>query len=79
MDDQIDNTPTQRASSGSESSFVAQAETEASLILKATTNTYPFLVHSTDTLANNRPPNVDNKPLARQKRRRTRSILTSIV
>ncbi|KAF4554977.1 putative homeobox protein YOX1 [Elsinoe fawcettii] len=30
-----------------------------------------FIVHSSDSLTNNLPPNVDNKPLARQKRRRT--------
>ena len=33
---------------------------------------FAFLVHSQDTLNNNLPPNVDNQPLARQKRRRTR-------
>ncbi|KAI9843316.1 MAG: hypothetical protein M1838_002687 [Thelocarpon superellum] len=32
---------------------------------------YAFLVHSQETLPRNLPPNVDNKPLARQKRRRT--------
>ncbi|KAK4997091.1 Homeobox protein yox1 [Elasticomyces elasticus] len=32
---------------------------------------YAFLVHSQSTLPNNLPPDVDNKPLARQKRRRT--------
>jgi hypothetical protein len=31
-----------------------------------------FLVHSPTTVANSLPPDVDNKPLARQKRRRTR-------
>ncbi|KAK0659581.1 Homeobox protein YOX1 [Lasiodiplodia hormozganensis] len=30
-----------------------------------------FLVHSPDTVRSNLPPDVDNKPLARQKRRRT--------
>ncbi|KAF2654593.1 hypothetical protein K491DRAFT_693635 [Lophiostoma macrostomum CBS 122681] len=30
-----------------------------------------FLVHSPNTVANDLPPDVDNKPLARQKRRRT--------
>ncbi|KAH0537689.1 hypothetical protein FGG08_005554 [Glutinoglossum americanum] len=34
-------------------------------------NKFAFLVHSQDTLPNNLPPNVDDKPLARQKRRRT--------
>lgn len=33
---------------------------------------FAFLVHSQDTLNNNLPPSVDNQPLARQKRRRTR-------
>ncbi|WPH02586.1 Hypothetical protein R9X50_00545100 [Acrodontium crateriforme] len=32
---------------------------------------YAFLNHSTATLPNNLPPNVDDKPLARQKRKRT--------
>ncbi|KAI9663627.1 MAG: hypothetical protein M1821_007117 [Bathelium mastoideum] len=32
---------------------------------------YAFLVHSQQTLPHNLPPNVDNKSLARQKRRRT--------
>ncbi len=31
-----------------------------------------FVVHSQQSLENNRPPDVDNKPLARQKRKRTR-------
>ena len=31
-----------------------------------------FLVHSPETVQRNLPPDVDNKPLARQKRRRTR-------
>ncbi|THY36614.1 hypothetical protein D6D01_00286, partial [Aureobasidium pullulans] len=71
MEEISTETTTQRDSSTSESPYAPQPETEASLVLKATANSYPFLVHSTDTLANNRPPNVDNKPLARQKRRRT--------
>jgi len=33
---------------------------------------FAFLVHSQDTIPNNLPPDVDNKPLARQRRRRTR-------
>ncbi|KAL1297410.1 hypothetical protein AAFC00_004944 [Neodothiora populina] len=32
---------------------------------------YAFLVHSTDSLKNGEDPSIDNKPLARQKRRRT--------
>ncbi|KAH0366684.1 hypothetical protein KCU65_g5111, partial [Aureobasidium melanogenum] len=71
MDEHTNEAPVHGDSSPSESSYAPQPETEASLVLKATANSYPFLVHSTDTLANNRPPNVDNKPLARQKRRRT--------
>ena len=35
-------------------------------------STHAFLVHSPNTVANDLPPDVDNKPLARQKRRRTR-------
>ena len=33
---------------------------------------YSFLVHSQKTLTENLPPRVENKLLARQKRRRTR-------
>lgn len=36
---------------------------------------YAFLVHSQKTLTQNLPPRVDNKLLARQKRRRTRYAL----
>lgn len=35
---------------------------------------YAFLVHSQKTLTQNLPPRVDNKLLARQKRRRTRYL-----
>ncbi|KAF3009936.1 hypothetical protein E8E13_011068 [Curvularia kusanoi] len=35
------------------------------------TTDFAFLVSLPDTVANNMPPDVDNKPLARQKRRRT--------
>jgi hypothetical protein len=35
------------------------------------TTDFAFLVHSPETVANRMPPDVDNKPLARQKRRRT--------
>ena len=31
-----------------------------------------FVVHSQDSLENRRPPDIDNKALARQKRKRTR-------
>ncbi|PGH00944.1 hypothetical protein GX51_05493 [Blastomyces parvus] len=37
----------------------------------ATNNNYAFLVHSQKSLTQNLPPKVDNKALARQKRRRT--------
>jgi hypothetical protein len=33
-----------------------------------------FLVHSQETVANKMPPDVDNKALARQRRRRTRYV-----
>lgn len=39
---------------------------------------YAFLVHSQKTLTQNLPPRVDNKLLARQKRRRTRYALIYI-
>lgn len=38
---------------------------------------YAFLVHSTDSLKNGEDPSIDNKPLARQKRRRTRYALSA--
>jgi hypothetical protein len=38
----------------------------------STTGTLAFLVHSQETVANKMPPEVDNKALARQRRRRTR-------
>ena len=38
----------------------------------ASQSSYAFLVHSQDTLNQNLPPVVDNEPLARQRRRRTR-------
>lgn len=37
-------------------------------------NSLAFLVHSQDTVQHNLPPDVDNKPLARQKRKRTRYV-----
>ncbi|KAL4906216.1 hypothetical protein BDW74DRAFT_151530 [Aspergillus multicolor] len=37
-------------------------------------SSYAFLVHSQKTLTQNLPPRVDNKLLARQKRRRTRYV-----
>jgi hypothetical protein len=39
---------------------------------ESSTPSYAFLVHSQKTLTQNLPPRVDNKLLARQKRRRTR-------
>lgn len=39
---------------------------------QTSSESYAFLVHSQDTLNHNLPPTVDNPPLARQKRRRTR-------
>ena len=35
---------------------------------------FAFLVHSQESLNHNLPPEVDNPPLARQRRRRTRSV-----
>lgn len=43
-------------------------------ISDSTRGSFPFLVHSQVTLTNNLPPNVDNQPLIRQKRRRTRYV-----
>lgn len=39
---------------------------------------FAFLNHSSSTLPNNLPPKVDNKPLARQKRKRTRYIIRKL-
>lgn len=38
----------------------------------ASPESFAFVVHSQDTVNQNLPPEVDNPPLARQKRRRTR-------
>ncbi len=38
-----------------------------------------FLVHSPETVANHMPPEVDNKALARQKRRRTRYVFLCLL
>ena len=38
----------------------------------ASQSSYAFLVHSQNTLNNHLPPAIDNQPLARQRRRRTR-------
>jgi len=40
---------------------------------------YAFLVHSQKTLTQNLPPRVDNKLLARQKRRRTRYVNATVI
>lgn len=40
---------------------------------------YAFFNHSTSTLPHQLPPNVDDKPLARQKRKRTRYIASMSV
>jgi hypothetical protein len=36
-------------------------------------------VHSPNTVANDLPPDVDNRPLARQKRRRTRYVYSYLL
>ena len=36
---------------------------------------YAFLNHSSSTVPNNLPPKADEKPLARQKRKRTRYMM----
>jgi hypothetical protein len=38
---------------------------------------YAFLNHSSSTVPKNLPPKVDDKPLARQKRKRTRYTLAN--
>lgn len=42
---------------------------------KSTSSNFAFLVHSEKTLKQNLPPRVDNKLLARQRRRRTRYVI----
>lgn len=37
---------------------------------------FPFLVHSQDSVTNGEPPEVDNAKLARQKRKRTRYVVS---
>ncbi len=53
-------------SSASQSSATQTSETSD--------GSFAFFVHSQDTLNHSLPPNVDNKSLARQKRRRTRYV-----
>lgn len=58
-----------------EQSVVAANSSSPSLpATDSTALNYAFLVHSQKTLTQNLPPRVDNKLLARQKRRRTRYI-----
>ena len=57
-------------------SSVAVAASSSPSLPAADSNSlnYAFLVHSQKTLTQNLPPRVDNKLLARQKRRRTRYV-----
>jgi hypothetical protein len=48
------------------------SEESENLYTSSPTEDLAFVVHSQDTVQNNLPPDVDNKNLARQKRRRTR-------
>ena len=64
-----DPEPAVPACSSSPTSVSASESTTAAAL------NYAFLVHSQKTLTQNLPPRVDNKLLARQKRRRTRYIL----
>ena len=50
-----------------ESAIASSSPTESS----AQRGNWPFMNHNAATLPNNLPPNVDDKPLARQKRKRT--------
>lgn len=60
----------------SESTSTPRAPSSSPHATSRTPNTsFAFLVHSPDTVANALPPDVDNKPLARQKRRRTRYVV----
>ncbi len=43
-------------------------------IISNPTQAFAFLNHSTTTFAGNSPPDVDDRPLARQRRRRTRYV-----
>lgn len=45
----------------------------------AAASSYAFLIHSQKTLTQNLPPRVDNKLLARQKRRRTRYVELTVL
>ncbi|KAF2087429.1 hypothetical protein K490DRAFT_57033 [Saccharata proteae CBS 121410] len=45
--------------------------TDTAKLSSPSSTSLAFLVHSPDTVQRNLPPDVDNKPLARQKRRRT--------
>jgi hypothetical protein len=62
------------ASSPLPSTSPAQSVNSRRAIIPSTPGALAFLVHSQETVANKMPPEVDNKALARQRRRRTRYV-----
>jgi hypothetical protein len=48
----------------------------ATNINSAANGSFAFLTHSQETVAKEQPPDIDNKKLVRQKRRRTRYVVT---
>lgn len=60
------------AMSGGEIRRRGDCSVEINIGLNESKATYPFLVHSQQSLSHRTPPDIDNHRLARQKRRRTR-------
>ena len=60
----------------SDQELSAPAQPQSVQVSDSAAFNYAFLVHSQKSLTQNLPPRVDNKLLARQKRRRTRYIDT---
>ena len=68
-----------RAMSDPEPTMAAASSSPSLPAVDSSALTYAFLVHSQKTLTQNLPPRVDNKLLARQKRRRTRYVVDRIL
>ncbi len=67
------SSPGLRRSSASGSDDTERPTSNQSQPTPKSSQIYAFLNHSTETVSDNLPPTVDDKPLARQRRRRTRS------
>jgi hypothetical protein len=61
----------------SSSGNAAEPEPSDSTQIRSSPQSFAFLNHSTTTVSDNLPPSVDDKSLARQRRRRTRYVAWS--